>query len=120
MKPRGPSKERVGERELSSQQCLKGSLSTKEIGRPMAMTRQTESRSTVWRRGEAGVEDAGQWKVTVPVTWLRHGSCITSLFYPATGNANSHAGGFFHFSDLHIDVYFSFLLSVVDVYYGMR
>lgn len=56
MKPRGPSKERVGERELSSQQCLKGSLSIK------AKTRQTKSRSTVWRRGEPGVEDAGQWK----------------------------------------------------------
>ncbi len=56
MKPQGPSKERVGERELSSQKCLKGSLSIK------AKTRQTESRSTVWRKGEPGVEDAGQWK----------------------------------------------------------
>lgn len=30
-------------------------------------------------RGKAGVEGDGQWKVTVLVTWLRHGHCRTTL-----------------------------------------
>lgn len=31
-------------------------------------------------RGKAGVEGDGQWKVTVPVTWLRHGFALQNSF----------------------------------------
>lgn len=38
-------------------------------------------------RGKAGVEGVGQWKVTVPVTWLRHGLALqksSTTLHPAS------------------------------------
>ena len=45
-----------------------------------AMSRRVDDVSPWLRsRGKAGVEGDGQWKVTVPVTWLRHGLALQNL-----------------------------------------